>query len=104
MYNLQIKKKIKLIDTIEFELMTSAPWWLFFIIRPRHQLNFGVDGVWILEILFDNKILLLTIYQPKLYAQLMSKLNYTPSVQLCLSSIPFWDVSKYCSVFKNKIY
>ena len=26
----------------------------------------------------------------------------TPSVPLCLSSIPFWDVPKYCPVSKNK--
>ena len=26
----------------------------------------------------------------------------TPSVPLCLSFIPFWDVPKYCPVFKNK--
>ena len=29
-------------------------------------------------------------------------LVYTPSVPLCLSSIPFWDVPKYCPVSKNK--
>ena len=27
---------------------------------------------------------------------------YTPFVLLCLSSIPFWDVPKYCPVSKNK--
>ena len=27
---------------------------------------------------------------------------YTPSVPLCLSSILFWDVPKYCPVSKNK--
>ena len=26
----------------------------------------------------------------------------TPSVPLFLSSIPFWDVSKYCPISKNK--
>ena len=26
----------------------------------------------------------------------------TPSVPLCLSSIPFWDVPKYCPISKNK--
>ena len=30
------------------------------------------------------------------------ELIYTPSVPLCLSSIPFWDVPKYCPVSKNK--
>ena len=29
-------------------------------------------------------------------------INATPSVPLCLSSIPFWDVLKYCPVSKNK--
>ena len=28
--------------------------------------------------------------------------KYTPSVPLCLSFIPFWDVPKYCHVSKNK--
>ena len=28
----------------------------------------------------------------------------TPSVPLCLSSIPFQDVPKYCPVSKNKSY
>ena len=30
--------------------------------------------------------------------------NNTPSVPLCLSSIPFLDVPKYCPVSKNKSY
>ena len=34
------------IEMIEIEPMTSAPWWLLFIIKPRHQLVFGVDGIW----------------------------------------------------------
>ena len=28
----------------------------------------------------------------------------TPSVPVCLSSIPFWDIPKYCPVSKNKSY
>ena len=28
----------------------------------------------------------------------------TPSVPLCLSSIPFWNVPKYCPVSKIKSY
>ena len=28
---------------------------------------------------------------------------YTPFVPVCLFSIPFWDVPKYCPVSKNKI-
>ena len=31
-------------------------------------------------------------------------LKTTTSVPVCLSSIPFWDVPKYCSVSKNKNY
>ena len=32
------------------------------------------------------------------------RLHCTPSVPLCLSSIPFWDVPNYCPVSKNKSY
>ena len=28
----------------------------------------------------------------------------TPSIPVYLSSIPFWDVPKYCSISKNKSY
>ena len=28
--------------------------------------------------------------------------THTTSVPICLSSIPFWDVPKYCPIFKNK--
>ena len=28
----------------------------------------------------------------------------TPSILVCLSSIPFWDVPKYCHVSTNKNY
>ena len=31
-----------------------------------------------------------------------NQLSSTTSVPLCLSSIPFWDVPKYCIVSKNK--
>ena len=37
-----------------------------------------------------------------LQIQRFEPLKNTPSVLVCLSSIPFWDVSKYCPVFKNK--
>ena len=29
---------------------------------------------------------------------------YTPSIPVCLFSIPFWNVPKYCPVFKSKSY
>ena len=35
-----------LIEMIEIEPMASAPWWLLFIIKPRHQLVFGVGEIW----------------------------------------------------------
>ena len=30
--------------------------------------------------------------------------THTTSVPVCLFSTPFWDVSKYCHVSKNKYY
>ena len=32
------------------------------------------------------------------------KLSITPSISAYLSSIPFWDVPKYCPISKNKSY
>ena len=43
------------IDTIKFQLMAFASWWLFFIINPRHLSAFGIGKVQISNFLFDNK-------------------------------------------------
>ena len=40
-----------------------------------------------------------------LYQKCMSNvtfIKFTPSVPVCLSSILFWNVPKYCPVSKNK--
>ena len=36
------------------------------------------------------------------FYKLYIRIRDTLSVPLCLSSIPFWDVPKYCPVSKNK--
>ena len=39
-----------------------------------------------------------------MYIYFENQLINTPSVPLCLSSIPFLDVLKYCPISKNKSY
>ena len=44
------------------------------------------------------------IFKPYKSLIQIKEFSYTPSVPVCLSSIPFWDVLKYCPVSKNKNY
>ena len=57
-------------------------------------------------LLSDNIKLFMLVY---LAYELNSNLTLgiyiiTPSIQICLSYVPFWDVPKYCFVFKNRSY
>ena len=51
---------------------------------------------------FSKTNLLMYALNQTLNKLIKKKKKTTPSVPLCLSSIPFWDVPKYCPVSKNK--
>ena len=83
-------------------------WWLFFIIKSKHQLVFSISGDWISYLLFDNKKfyqlswLELTLDPNKTQSQLLPSLwsshcdRLSQDCLLALSKAPLWFTTGPC--------